>query len=205
MIDLSEDFWNKKYIDNKIGWDLGEISNPLKEYFNQLEDKNIRILIPGGGNSYEAEYLFANGFTNVFVVDIAKEPLKRIQKRVPNFPAKNLIHANFFELEGAFDLIIEQTFFCAINPSLRAQYAQKAHELLAKKGKLVGLMFDAKLNNDHPPFGGSKEEYLNYFQSSFIIDIMEPCYNSTGNRQGMELFVKMIKKNNNRHYEGLND
>ena len=138
--------------------------------------------------------MFANGFTNVFVVDIAEEPLKRIQKRVPSFPTENLIHANFFELNGSFDLIVEQTFFCAINPSLRAQYAQKTHELLAENGKLVGLMFDAKLNEDHPPFGGSKEEYLNYFQSSFSIDIMEPCYNSTGNRQGMELFVKIIKK-----------
>lgn len=194
MIDLSEDFWSKKYEQNKIGWDLGEISNPLKEYFNQLEDKSIRILIPGGGNSYEAEYLFKNGFTNVFVADIAKEPLERIKKRVPDFPEENLLHVNFFDLEKHFDVIIEQTFFCAINPNLRKKYAQKSKELLSDKGKLVGLMFDAKLNEDHPPFGGSKEEYINYFQSNFIIDIMEPCYNSTGNRQGMELFVKMIKK-----------
>ena len=81
MINLSEDFWNKKYIDNKTGWDLGGISNPLQGYFDQLEDKKVKILIPGGGNSYEAEYLFNKGFTNVFVVDIAEEPLKRIRQR----------------------------------------------------------------------------------------------------------------------------
>lgn len=193
MIDLSEDFWSGKYQQNKIGWDLGEVSRPLKEYFDQLDDKNVRILIPGGGNSYEAEYLFKKGFTNVFVADIALAPLKRIQKRVPDFPKKNLIHANFFELVGAFDLIIEQTFFCAINPALRPEYAQKSSELLTEKGKLVGVMFEAQLNEDHPPFGGSKIEYLEYFQSKFSIDIMELCYNSTGNRQGMELFVKMTK------------
>ncbi|CAL2102618.1 Methyltransferase domain-containing protein [Tenacibaculum sp. 190130A14a] len=194
MIDLSEDFWSKKYQHNKIGWDLGEISNPLKEYFDQLKDKSIRILIPGGGNSYEAEYLFKLGFTNVFVADLAKEPLEKIKERVPDFPQNQLLHIDFFDLKDEFDLIIEQTFFCAINPSLRAKYAQKVHELLVDQGKLVGLMFDAKLNEDHPPFGGSKEEYLAYFELNFTIGIMEPCYNSTGNRQGMELFVKLIKK-----------
>lgn len=194
MIELSETFWNNKYLNNKTGWDLGEISNPLKEYFNQVEDKSLRILIPGGGNSYEAEYLFNLGFANVYVVDIAEEPLKRIQKRVPNFPKENLIHANFFELKGAFDLIIEQTFFCAINPELRAEYAQKTSELLTEKGKLVGLLFDAKLNEDHPPFGGCKQEYEEYFKPYFTIDKMEACYNSSKTRQEMELFIKMIKK-----------
>ncbi|WP_369918587.1 methyltransferase domain-containing protein [Tenacibaculum singaporense] len=192
-MELSETFWNNKYLHNKTGWDLGKISNPLKEYVDQLEDKNLRILIPGGGNSYEAEYLFNKGFKNVFVVDIASAPLKRIQNRVPSFPKENLIHADFFELKGTFDLIIEQTFFCAINPELRSKYAQKTHKLLVKKGKLVGLLFDAKLNEDHPPFGGSKQEYEDYFMPYFL-GSMEPCYNSSGGRKGMELFVKKIKK-----------
>ncbi|MGQ3677368.1 MAG: SAM-dependent methyltransferase [Tenacibaculum sp.] len=193
MIELSETFWNNKYLHNKTGWDLGEISNPLKEYFNQLEDKSIRILIPGGGNSYEAEYLFNKGFNNVFVVDIAEEPLKRILNRVPSFPKENLIHADFFELENVFDLIIEQTFFCAINPKLRPKYVQKVSELLTGSGKLVGLLFDAVLNEDHPPFGGSKREYEEYF-TPYFKGSMEPCYNSSESRQGMELFIKMIKK-----------
>ncbi|RLJ96806.1 methyltransferase domain-containing protein [Tenacibaculum discolor] len=193
MIELSETFWNNKYLHNKTGWDLGEIANPLKEYFNQLEDKSIRILIPGGGNSYEAEYLFNKGFNNVFVVDIAEEPLKRIRNRVPSFPKENLIHADFFELENVFDLIIEQTFFCAINPKLRPKYVQKVSELLTGSGKLVGLLFDAVLNEDHPPFGGSKREYEEYF-TPYFKGSMEPCYNSSESRQGMELFIKMIKK-----------
>ena len=192
MIELSETFWNNKYLNNKTGWDLGKISNPLKEYFNQLEDKNLRILIPGGGNSYEAEYLLSEGFKNIFVVDIAEEPLKRIRNRVPYFPKENLIHANFFELENSFDLIIEQTFFCAINPELRLKYAQKVHKLLTDKGKLVGLLFDAVLNENHPPFGGNKEEYEKYF-TPYFTGTMEPCYNSSENRQGMELFIKMTK------------
>lgn len=193
-MDLSADFWNNKYKNNKIGWDLGEVSPPLKAYFDQLENKNLKILIPGGGNSYEAEYLFNNGFKNVFVVDVSKIALDNIKKRVPDFPASQLIHANFFDLEEMFDLVIEQTFFCAINPELRAKYAEKMYSILMNNGKLVGLLFNAKLNEDHPPFGGNKNEYLGYFRHHFNSLEMNSCYNSYPNRQGMELFIKLVKE-----------
>ncbi|WP_397447920.1 methyltransferase domain-containing protein [Polaribacter sp. R77954] len=192
-MNLSENFWAKKYETDKTGWDLGEISPPLKAYFAQFSNKAFKILIPGAGNSYEAEYLFNNGFKNVYVVDIAKQPLENLKKRVPNFPENQLIHANFFDLEDTFDLIIEQTFFCAINPDLRRKYASKMHNLLNKNGKLVGLLFNAKLNEDHPPFGGSKDEYLKYFHFYFKEINMETCYNSFQNRQGLELFVQLKK------------
>ncbi|MBU3010952.1 methyltransferase domain-containing protein [Polaribacter vadi] len=193
-MNLSKGFWENKYKTNKIGWDLGEISPPLKSYFDQLTNKNLKILIPGGGNSYEAEYLFKKGFKNVSVVDISKQPLENIKNRVANFPDSQLIFADFFDLDLKFDLIIEQTFFCAINPNLREKYASKMYKSLNKNGKLVGLLFDAKLNEDHPPFGGNKEEYKTYFKPYFSLDIFTECYNSYPNRQEMELFVKFVKK-----------
>lgn len=192
-MDLSEGFWNAKYQSNKTGWDLGEVSPPLKAYIDQLENKDLKILIPGGGNSYEAEYLYNNGFKNVCVVDISKHPLQNLKKRVPSFPETQLIYKDFFELEDTFDLVIEQTFFCAINPSLRTQYAAKMNTLLREKGKLVGLLFDAVLNEDHPPFGGNKMEYLEYFKPYFDLSIMESAYNSHPSRLDKELFFKFKK------------
>lgn len=194
MLNLSEDFWENKYKTNKIGWDLGEVSPPLKTYFDQLTNKDLKILIPGGGNSYEAEYLFNIGFKNVYVVDVSETALHNLKNRVPNFPLSQLIHADFFDLDDSFNLIIEQTFFCAINPNLRKKYASKMWDLLSEKGKLVGLLFDAKLNEDHPPFGGNETEYITYFESHFTMDVFTKCYNSYHNRQEMELFVKFIKK-----------
>lgn len=190
---FNEDFWDTKYKTNKTGWDLGQVSPPLKTYFDQLTNKELKILIPGGGNSHEAEYLLNIGFTNVYVVDISKLALDNLKQRVPSFPSSNLIHQNFFELEQTFDLIIEQTFFCALNPNLRKNYVDKMHSLLKENGKLVGLLFDAKLNEDHPPFGGDKKEYIELFKNQFIIKILEDCYNSIENRQGMELFIKLLK------------
>ena len=193
-LDLSSTAWDNRYVNNDIGWDLGEVSPPLKAYFNQLEDKNLKILIPGGGNSYEAEYLFNLGFKNFFVVDFSKTALDNIKKRVLNFPASQLILGNFFDLEIQFDLIIEQTFFCALHPNLRENYAQKMHQLLKADGKLVGLLFDAPLYANRPPFGGSKKEYLTYFKENFKIKTFDKCYNSVKSREGKELFINIIKK-----------
>ncbi len=192
-MNLSEKAWDNRYINKDIGWDLGKVSAPLKMYFDQLKDKNVNILIPGGGNSYEAEYLFKQGFKNVYVVDFSETALNNIKVRVPNFPKSQLILGDFFDITTTFDLAIEQTFFCAINPILREKYALKMNDILNKKGKLVGVLFNVPLNKDKP-FGGNKEEYINYFNPYFNLEIFEPCYNSSKNRKGRELFIKLIKK-----------
>lgn len=195
-VKLDSDYWESRYQDNSTGWDLGTISEPLKIYFNQLKDNNIKILIPGGGNSHEAEYLHHIGYKNVFVVDLSKTALMNAKHRMPKFPSTHLIHSDFFDLEMKFDLIIEQTFFCAIHPSLRTKYAKQAHRLLNNNGKLVGLLFNVPLYKDRPPFGGSKEEYRSTFSPYFNIEIMTTSYNSVESRVGKELFVKAVKKIN---------
>ncbi len=191
---LNETYWDNRYKINDDRWDLGAVSTPIKSYFDQLEDKTLKILIPGGGNSHEAEYAYLNGFTNIFVVDLSKTALDNFKKRVPNFPETQLLHQNFFDLKETFDIIIEQTFFCAINPKLRPNYVLQASKLLSSKGKIVGLLFNAPLNNDKPPFGGNTNEYNKHFTPYFSIDIMEPCYNSVESREDRELFVKFYLK-----------
>ena len=191
---LNETFWDNKYKSEQTGWDIGFISTPLKKYFDQLTNKELKILIPGGGNSYEAEYLHKKGFKNVYVVDISATVLTNFQKRVPSFPNQCLINIDFFELNDSFDLIIEQTFFCAINPDLRPKYASKMSELLLTNGKLVGLFFNIPLFENNPPFGGTKKEYIPYFKPYFKLDIIEDSYNSILERRANELFIKFIKK-----------
>lgn len=192
-----EKFWSNRYKDNKTGWDIGYPSTPIKEYIDQLDNKNTRILIPGAGNAYEAEYLFKQGFKNVYVLDISKHPLEAFKKRVPDFPSENLLQGDFFELEVSFDLIIEQTFFCSFEPSPnnRKAYAKKTNELLAPNGKLVGLWFCHDLDkNGNRPFGGTKEEYLEYLNPYFKTKLFEACHNSIKPREGNELFGIFIKK-----------
>jgi len=188
-LELDKDFWESKYETLETGWDTGGITDPLKTYIDGLDNKNISILIPGAGNGYEAEYLHLNGFKNVDVIDLARHPLINLKSRVQEFPDSQLIQGDFFELDKKYDLILEQTFFCALDPTLRPAYAKKMSELLYSGGKLVGLLFDFALSETGPPFGGSREEYLSYFEPYFKIKRLEKCYNSIKPRMGNELFI----------------
>ena len=118
-------------------------------------------------------------------------PLDQFQQRVLDFPASQLLHKDFFDVEGQFDLILEQTFFCSLEPSRenRSAYAEKMHQLLKPGGKLVGLWFKHPLTKEsRRPFGGSKEEYQSYLSPYFQEKIFEDCYNSITPRMGNELF-----------------
>jgi len=191
---FTKEYWDKKYNENKTGWDIGEISTPMKNYIDQIKDKNQHILIPGAGNGYEIEYLFNNGFKNISVLDISKQPLDNLKKRLPKEHHVNCIQSNFFDVDLKFDLILEQTFFCALNPKDRRNYVDKMYNLLNTKGKLVGLLFDFDLTNEGPPFGGSIIEYIQLFYAKFTIKVLEKCYNSIKPRHGRELFF-IFEKN----------
>lgn len=194
MMKLNSTYWEERYKNNQTAWNVGEITAPLKEYIDQIDDKTIRILIPGAGNGYELEYLIQNGFKNSYVVDFAPTPLENIQKRLPDLDSRQLIQSDFFALEGQYDLIIEQTFFCAIDPELRKSYVQKMKSLLKPTGKLVGLLFQFSLTAAGPPFGGSVEEYQSLFGNDFTIKTLETAYNSIKPRKGNELFFIFEKK-----------
>ena len=190
---MDESYWSNRYQQGATGWDIGHVSTPLKAYIDQLTNKELKILIPGAGNSYEAEYLWQQGFHNIYVMDIAAEPLANLKARIPDIPDEQLLKQDFFEHQGGYDLILEQTFFCALNPLLRADYIQKMHELLKPGGKLVGLLFNIPLFTDHPPFGGHRDDYLPLFSSKLKVELMEAAHNSIGPRAGNELFFKAVK------------
>lgn len=194
MIQLDEAYWTSRYDQHQTGWDIGEVSTPIKTYIDHIDNKGISILIPGAGNAYEAEYLWNQGFRQVDVLDISTEPLQHLQKRVPDWPNYQLIHKNFFDHEKQYDLIIEQTFFCALTPDLRKDYVVHMHRLLKPEGKLVGLLFNVPLNDDQPPFGGDKDDYEVLFSQEFYIQTMEVCYNSIGPRANRELWINMRPK-----------
>ena len=187
---MSESFWESRWVNEQTGWDIGEASPPIKKYINQLENKKIKILIPGCGNAYEAEYLFNQGFENTYIVEISKSAIDSFTKRYPNFPKENIIHDNFFDMNIKVDLVIEQTFFCAINPNLRVDYVKKMGDILNPNGKIIGVLFNREFEGG-PPFSGGVDEYKGLFSEKFNIQIMNKCYNSIKPRQGSELFIKL--------------
>ncbi len=198
----SAEFWQNRYDAGYTGWDIGKISPPLQAYIEHLVaagvDKAAMILIAGAGNAYEAAYLHEQGFSNVLVLDFAQQPLDNFANANPTFPKTHLIKADFFGLNPdtyQFDYMIEQTFFCAIDPSRREEYAKQMARLLKPTGELFGVLFDRDFEQS-PPFGGSAQEYRETFAPYFRQVLIEPCYNSIEPRQGTELFVRLSQRQN---------
>ena len=190
---IDASYWEAQYQSKNIGWDLGFVSPPIKEYIDTLVNKNCSILIPGCGNTYEAEYLLEQGFTNVTVIDIAPSLVAALKEKFSSNANITILLGDFFEHQGKYDLIIEQTFFCALPPAMRQKYVCKMHELLTDKGILVGLLFNRSFEKS-PPFGGSKAEYETLFSAAFKFLKMDTCLNSVTPRLNSELFIE-LKKN----------
>lgn len=193
-------FWENRYKKGETEWDMGRVSPPIKRYIDsQLNDarKDLAILIAGAGNAYEAQYLHELGFTHVVVVDFAKAPLENFARQNPTFNKEHLLQSDFFELDEQkyqFDLSLEQTFFCAIDPKRRAEFVQKTHHLLKPSGKLAGVLWDCDFAGLEPPYGGNKSEYQTLFSPRFEFAVFADCMNSHPKRQGRELFIELIAK-----------
>ncbi len=188
MLQINKSYWENLYKNNQLGWDIGYISTPLKAYFDQLTNKELRILIPGGGSGYEAEYLYNKGFLQTFYLDYSEEAAKNFKKKSPDFPAENIIKKDFFEHTGKYDLILELAFFTSVIPENREKLADKIVELLKPGGKYVGVFFNHEFKLNKPPFGAMKETYLELIKDKFKVKTFEIAYNSIKPRAGRELF-----------------
>ncbi|RQO32449.1 SAM-dependent methyltransferase [Taibaiella sp. KBW10] len=193
---LDKTYWNTQWENEQIGWDIGYAAPAIVAYMQQYPNKEARILIAGCGNAYEAEALCDMGFKHITLVDIAPKAVLLLQEKFADKPEINVVLGDFFEHEGQYDLMIEQTFFCAIPPGKRTDYAQQARKLLSDKGKIIGLLFDRRFEQQGPPFGGCPCEYKPVFNPYFEIKTMDLCTNSIKPREHQEVFIILNKKDN---------
>lgn len=187
---LDDGYWTERYAEKKTGWDIGNPSTPLKEYIDTLKDTSLKILIPGCGNAYEAEYLLQKGFTDLTLIDISELLVNKLRQKFSKKTVQ-IIHEDFFLHNDRYDLILEQTFFCALHPSQRNNYALKMKALLKDDGKVAGVLFNKEFEGG-PPFGGNEEEYRKLFSQYFSSVKINACYNSIEARKETEVFFTLI-------------
>lgn len=193
---LDRNYWQAQWEAGLTGWDIGYASPTIAAFADAWIDKNASVLIPGCGNAYEAEHLLNTGFTDITLIDIAPAAVERIKKKFEGNHKIKILCEDFFNHSDKYDLILEQTFFCALPPSRRKEYAVKMNELLKENGTLAGLLFDKQFDKEGPPFGGCPCEYKPVFEPYFHIIRMEPCTDSIEARKDSEVFFIMKPKTN---------
>lgn len=191
------DFWESRYLNQETGWDLGTVSPPLKALIDQFQPSHAQknVLIPGAGNGHEAAYMLQTGFRHITVLDIAASPLKNLQDVLDpgDLHRVHLVQENFFQYHGSYDLILEQTFFCALHPDHRSAYAKHMSKLLTPDGILAGVLFNREFPHN-PPFGGRVEDYEALFAPHFQFLRWEACPCSHPARAGSEWWMILQRK-----------
>ncbi len=184
---LDQEYWDERWRSDQTGWDIDGVSPAIQQYIDKELSPKMSILVPGCGSAHEAEYMISKGFDDIHLLDISPTACDKLRSSFD--PEKVTVHCgDFFELEGEYDAILEQTFFCALDPTLRTKYVEKMSQILKPKGTLFGLLFDTFFEKEGPPFGGSQEEYVALFSKYFDDVNMQASQDSIAPRAGSEVF-----------------
>jgi len=150
-------------------FDVAGVSRPLAA---ELSKRNHCVagspgmssaLIPGAGRAYDAIALAEHGFDSVTAVDLSPTACAAAREEIATYynadhgnsssAAINVICADFFDLEGQYDFIWDNTFLCALDPSTRERWALKMKALLKPDtGELLTNVFPIGDREGGPPF-----------------------------------------------------
>jgi methyl halide transferase len=193
----SQKDWQRHYDEGDLGWDLGQVAPPFIKLFESKMIVPGKTLVPGCGRGHEVIYLAENGF-EVTAVDYSTGAVDHLKSTVQERKLKcEVLHMNFFEMDavhnGVYDLLIEQTFFCAISPEQRPSYVSTVARALKPGGMIAGLFYHTE-GEGGPPFNTTREDIVEHFSDSFEIQQLSKTENSAEQRKNKEWLAILIKK-----------
>ena len=180
------DMWDAGLAPGQV-FDAASISPLLLSLIKLNKVPNGRSLVPGCGRGYDVTAL-ATKDRYVLGLDIAETAVRAAKERRDSLPDNEcLLKSNadfqttsFFDLDGStienkFDFIYDYTFLCALDPSVRPQWAQKMAELVKPQGELLTLIFPIREPDDKgPPFQVSMELYKELLEPmGFTCELLE--------------------------------
>ncbi len=186
-----EKFWTNIYQTETPGWEKGHEAVWLPMALPQLKLGPSRVLVLGCGSGHDAAYLAKAGH-KVTAVDISPEAIKGAKEKYGEVKNLSFLQSDLFglprEWEGQFDLILEHTCYCAIDPARRNELVKYWHKLLSEKGQLLGAFFVME-KRDGPPFGGSEWEVKQRLNKRFEFLYWTRWRHSLEGRKGKELVL----------------
>ena len=198
---FSPDYWEESYQSGEMGWDLGR-TTPVFENWIQYKSNPLSICILGAGNGWDALHFSKLGHT-VTAVDFAESAINNMNKSAQRYDLSiNVLHLDIFDLSQNFhqdfDVVLEYTCFCAIDPARSIDYIEMVNHILKPEGELVGLLFpiDKDQNDDGPPFSVDLNATILIFSRYMRLIKKEIPQLSIERRKGREVFVIFRKDGN---------
>lgn len=181
--------WEQHYLEQNTGWDLGQPAPPLVRAARALP--RCSTVVVGSGRGHDALALAELGF-EVTGVDLAPSAVRLAAEEAKrrNLTAR-FIQADLLALPGAHEpwqLWVEHTCFCAIEPAQREAYVESARRSLVPGGLLLGLFY-AHRRSGGPPYKTSRGELEQLFLGAFELVSMEEPKDSHPRRAGEELLA----------------
>ncbi|MDH3592005.1 MAG: TPMT family class I SAM-dependent methyltransferase [Planctomycetota bacterium] len=144
-------YWTDRYREGTAGWDLG---GPCPVFVDWLDRAGSpvsgRVAFPGCGHGHDLRFWLARGFDAVGF-DFARFETDLPVERLDVFDLGRAYPA-------AFDVIVEYTCYCAIDPARRTEYALALRSALKPGGLLVALLFPVEEREGGPPYGVDESE-----------------------------------------------
>ncbi len=149
------EYWEERYRRGATGWDTGAETPAFRSWFERHPEIRGRAFVPGCGYGHDVLMLARLGF-EVAAVDISTLALGRLREAAE---AEGLqvrtLNEDFFHLpesfSGAFDLALEYTSYCAIDPARRREYVGVLASVLKPGGLLLALLFPIGWKEGGPP------------------------------------------------------
>lgn len=151
--------WEQRFQENSTPWERPGLHPVIADWAaKEIFQPGSSVLIPGCGRSPELVHL-ASLRLNVTGFDLSETAIRWQRERLEDRGlAAELIAGDAFTWtpSAPIDLIYEQTFLCAIPPSLRDTYEASAFRWLKPGGRILAL-FMQKTERGGPPYGCSLE------------------------------------------------
>ena len=157
-----------------------------------------KVLIPCCGRGHEAIYLAERGY-GVTAVDLMVEPLDYLRKSARECHLDiEVLHKDIFELppvcDNAFDVFLEQTCLCSLDPSLHTEYEALAHRTLKPEGQLLGVYMEVP-GTGGPPYNCPPDTVSALFSSArWTHGGTEPVIPQNPARPGPEYTARFVKR-----------
>jgi SAM-dependent methyltransferase len=196
-------FWDSQYTEWQKGgaapgWDLQSPAQPLRDVLPQVKIPRSRVCVLGAGAGHDAAYL-ANQGHFVTAVDFSPAAIGHAKTQYPETPNLKYQVADAFDFAKKnpqqFDLVLEHTLFCAIDPARRNDLTRAWRQLMAPSGYFLGIFFTMdKDPYGSPPFSATEWELRERLKSDFNFLYWTRWKNSIPRRAGKELVVYATRK-----------